>query len=298
MSDRITVSYSEIDAYRQCPYKHYLAYGERLSKPPPVESSLGRGTAWHEVLQVFYQFLQQGSSNEEAYVSTLEHITQMPIELQPMLYWMFRGYVIAYPKDYLFWEIIAVETTIVAPLLNEDGSETRFDLKAKIDLIIRDKRNDLVSIVDHKSTSALRDKGFDWEEQFGLYELVCNRAGYNVFNTVHNAALTKMNKGDLLKPGDDGYKGNMKETPLDSRFKRTPMKRTHAELRAIETDAVYTLKQIYSSANRRERHPDSERCEWRCQYTGACLLGRRTNDHARTIDMLEAMGFERYEGRH
>jgi RecB family exonuclease len=221
MTEKITVSYSEIDAYRQCPYKHYLAYGERFSKPVAVDSTLGKGTAWHEVLQIYYGALKASYDFEHAYAVAAVRIQEMPPEIQALLSWMLEGYVTVYPKDFLFWEIMAVEATIVAPLLDENGNETRFDLKAKIDLIVRDKRNDLVSVVDHKSTSALRDKGFEWEEQFGLYELVANRAGFNVFNTVHSAALTKMNKGDLLKPGDDGYKGNMKETPLDSRFKRT-----------------------------------------------------------------------------
>lgn len=296
--DKITVSYSEIDAYRQCPFKHYLAYGERFSKPVAVDSTLGKGTAWHEVLQVYYEAIQKGASAQEAYNLAHKHILTQAEEIQPMLKWMLDGYVSAYPKDALFWEIIAVESTIVAPLLDENGNETRFNLKAKADLIIRDKRNDLVSIIDHKSTSAHQDRAFDFDEQFGLYELVCNRAGYNVFNTVHSSALTKMNKGDLLKPGDDGYKGNMKETPLDGRFKRTPMKRTLAELRAIESDAVCTLEQIYSSANRRERHPSPRTCKNFCSYTEACLLGRRYNDNGRTIDMLEKTGFERYEGRH
>lgn len=287
-----------LTAKDQCPFKHYLAYGERFSKPVAVDSTLGKGTAWHEVLQVYYEAIKAGKSAELAYILAIQHINTMASELQPLLKWMFDGYITAYPKDALFFEILGVEETVIAPLLDENGNETRFNLKTKIDLIVRDKRNDLLSIVDHKSTSACADKAFEFEEQFGLYELAVSRTKFRVFNTIHNAALTKMNKGDLLKPGDEGYKSNMKETPLDSRFKRTPMKRTPEELQAIEREAVYTLEQMYSENNRRERHPDSDRCRWRCPFTEACLLGRRTNDNARTIDMLERSGFERYEGRH
>lgn len=315
MTDRIVISYSEIDAFRQCPFKHHLAYRLRYSKPVEDMSALGKGTFWHKIMDTHYATIKAHQTGIGAYtVSATELITKCQeavttvlnkamdngtdYDLIQLAIWMYRGYLEQHGIDDE-WEIIAIEHTAIVPLYDEDGNDTGFDLKVKIDLLVKDSRGRMW-IVDHKSCGTLpKDDGdFSFEEQFGLYTVACRRLGFRVFGSLHNAARTKQNQGDIFKPGDPGYKTTMKAQTLAERFKRTRMNRTDAELAMIEQEVLDTATRAYGNNDNPERYPDSDRCRWRCNFTEACLLGRRVNNNGRTIEMLEDSGFTQDFARH
>ncbi len=302
-ASRQVVSWSELDTFRQCPKKHQLAYKLRWTKPPREDSALAKGNLYHEVMEAHYKSLMRYPNDIikalEAVGATIDAMEARGVdkELIDLVMWMYEGYVKMYGTDD-DWEIIAVEHTLIQPLMHHPNVKSKFDLKAKIDLIVKDKTNGLVSIVDHKSgTNLPDDKELEFSDQFGLYELLLMRTGIPVFNTIHSAARTTRNQGDIHLPGTPGYKSTMKAQPLEKRFARTLMKRTKLELLMIEQETIAAFQTAYSPGNRHERHTDDERCKRRCPFTEACLQARRAGDDSRLPQILQMTGFEQYHGR-
>lgn len=297
MTEPIVVSWSELDTYRQCPMKHYLAYNQRWTAPARAGSALDKGNMWHTVMEAWYKALKAKPGNLinalEAVGKVIDSFKDHGVdkELIDLIVWMHEGYVQRYGTDDE-WEVIAVEHTMMQPLLFRGGVPSKFVLKAKIDLIVRDKARGLLRVIDHKSgTNLPTDKDLEFADQFGLYELLLNRAGMKVFNTVHSAARTRINKGDLIPKGHPEWKSTMKAQTLDERFARTQMKRTPAELAMIEAETIAAFQQAYSPSNAHQRHTDEERCKRRCSYTEACLGSRRSGDNTRLPQILEQTGF-------
>lgn len=319
----LTVSYSELDTLRQCPFKHQLAYVERWQTTGTGTGALDKGTLWHLVLEAHYRSLMETQNynrglelhqadrahnpemrREKAIIAVAKQLEKVTLEgaytdeLIELVMWMYQGYLDLYGIDEQ-WTIVAVEHTAIVPLYETDGTESRVRLKIKIDLLVRDARGRLW-IVDHKSGSRAvsdsRDMQFD--DQFGLYTLGMRRLGYTVTGSIHNAATTNRNKGDIYKPGDPEFKSTMKAQRLEDRMQRTPMNRTDAELAAIEREALDEIKAGYSPNNKGQRRPNTDTCKWRCSFTEACIMGRRRNNDAFTREMLQETGFTQDFARH
>lgn len=308
-AERLVVSYSEVDAARQCPFKHKLAYIDRWAKDDGDSlTPLVKGSAWHVLMEAHYRIIRMAQEDDKfiglermvlaraaAVVGTLIEGYENG-ELRALLTWMYDGYLQTYGPD-SNWSIVEVENTIILPLAYSDGRPSRFDLKVKIDLIVADHKGSWW-IVDHKSYGTARDLDFDFEEQFKFYTHVLRRMGYKIKGCIHNGALTKMNKGDLIKPGDVGYKASMKEKDLDKRFKRTLINYTDAELASVNDGILDTMTTVYGEGATHERHPNSDTCQWRCSFTEACLFGRRQGDDVKTLEMLQDTGWVQNFERH
>lgn len=306
-TELITISYSEIDAFRQCPFKHQLSYVERWQRTPDALSALGKGGAWHaNVMEPHYESLKSSREDklpEAKALYTAQYAVECGInqleneDLKDLMWWMYKGFTDVYGADW-DWHIKTVENTIIIPLFWADGTPSVFQLKVKIDLVVMDVRGRLW-IVDHKSCGQMPgETDFDFDEQFKFYTSVLRRMGYPIAGCIHDAALTKMNKGDLIKPGDPGYKASMKAQPLANRFKRTLIAHTEAELAMVNDELLRTATLMYSDANTHERHPNSDTCKWRCSFTEACLFGRRSNSDVKTRHMLQDTGFTQEFARH
>lgn len=317
----VTVSWSELDAFRQCPKKHDLGYLQRWQKDVEDTTALGRGTLWHRVMEVHYntimshqqpypgpsQRVQWDCTYEELEQECIDAVGKLLVQLEVdeerdadvimLLRWMYVGYLEAYGLDE-HWDVIAVENTAVVPLYEADGSESWIRLKVKLDLLVRDHKG-RYWLLDHKSCGSLPgDKDFDWADQFGLYVYALGKLGVAVSGSIHSAARTKMNKGDILSPGDEGYKSTMKAQKLEERFDRKYMNYTPAQLGGIATDALADFKLAYSEHNHKRRNPNEDWCKWRCAYTEACMFGRRTGSDANLLDMLQRTGFTQNFTRH
>lgn len=304
----ITASYSEIDTFRQCPLKWHLAYRQRWSKPAREGGPLARGLLWHQVMDVHYSTLKAATHPTVGSALTRSEVKMMernilaicrkavdPLlsdpesgeqtEDQELIQWMYEGYVQAYGAD-PGWEILEVEVKIVVPLYFK--RLTRFRLKTKIDLIVRDRDTGDVWIIDHKTGGNLPGQmDLDLDDQFGLYEIAWNRQRHIrgerlILGTIHNAARTQRNKSPMT---------------LESRFDRTPMNRTPIELRNIEMDAVRTLRAAYGAPNLEAPYssPDPRQCGWKCDFTDAHLIARKGGSIS---EALLDYGFARYTGRH
>lgn len=200
-----------------------------------------------------------------------------------LLEWMYEGYWDRYELD-SNWKVLAVEYAGIVPLFGEGGAKTRFRLKAKIDLVVEDERGRLW-LVDHKTHATLpKDKDLDLDDQFGLYAHVLRQMGRPVFGIIYNTARTKKNI--------------VKTQTLAERFDRYYMTRTDTELDTIAREALATVRTAYNKqANLGERHTNTDTCRWRCPYTEACLMGRKTDD-ARERGFLRDIGFTQEHERH
>lgn len=314
----VTISWSELDTFRQCPKKHDIYYIQRWTAEPKDDSPLGKGSLWHRVMETHFNTIKAHQTTNDSgqtvwdcsgdellefcldAVGNTIAVMEIEEERDPaviqVIKWMYAGYVETYGLDEE-WDIIAVENTVIVPLYEADGSESWVRLKVKLDLLVKWKGR--YWIIDHKSCGSLpSDKDFDWADQFGLYVYGLGKVGVRVTGTIHNAAKTKMNQGDLIKPGEPGYKKSMKESTLEQRFGRHYMNYTKEQLEEIAADALADGKLAWSEHNHKRRNPDEERCKWRCGASEACMFGRRTGSDANMIDMLQRTGFVQDFTRH
>lgn len=297
MNDRIVVSFSEIDTYRDCPLKHQLAYVDRWQKEPEEGGPLARGSRWHEVMAVHYQTIREkaawladgtaGAKSTLALARTrIEEAGWFEGDEGELARWMYDGYVEQFGVDPQ-WEILAVEHKAELPLLTskevkrrasqiefaerhsdqlspDDPSivdPVRFWVKVIIDLVIRDRMTGKLWIVDHKSAKDLNKKiDLELADQFGIYTAGCRALGRKVLGSMYNGART--------------YRLKTKAQPLDERFKREMMYRTDTELDNLIIDfraaaeAAYSDRPIFSSPNPRD-------CSWKCEYRDAHLAARK-----------------------
>ncbi len=292
------VSFSELDTFRQCPFKHELSYKERW-REPTTSPALAKGTLWHAVMEHHYKataYWQRANPGVAPTALDMADLfreigevylgwdTGSQSEFQELIEWMYIGYVEHYGTD-PEWRILGVEHAPTLWLPTATGARSSFKLKLKIDLIVRDPRGQ-IWVVDHKSGKDLpKDKELELDDQFGLYTWAMRRLGVDVFGSIHNAARTQKNK-DQTK--------NFQ--PLPERFARKPMYRTDKELETLALEAYRAAKRAYAiPIGEADRATDSDRCRWRCGYTDACLFGRKGNDHR---EYLEAKGFVQDFTRH
>lgn len=281
MAYELSASWSEIDAYRQCAYKHQLSYLERWSEL--VESPrLHRGTVWHKALEIWHGRAHKEGDAERAIKQIEDLFARETGDECELLRWMFEGYLLKWGIDHE-WRTRGVEINdefvFPAPagveiLVDWDGVEVKVWLKVKIDLIVSTQGigpTQRLWVVDHKAESSLAtDKLLELQDQFGLYLWVMRAAGMNTHGVIYNGALTKRNK--------------KKPQTLESRFVRIQTVRGKRELDEIARDAYISIRDAWQpyllqgAEYRAGRSPDSDRCRWRCPYLTPCLASRQGID--------------------
>lgn len=266
----IVVSYSELDAFRQCGHKHELAYKQRWT-PLQTGPALERGRIWHVVMELHYRALQAGATDKARHRAIAEYllgVAQSNPDDADLIAWMFDGHEAMWGTD-PDWEILEVEDASLLQLPNRAGRGSQFWLRMRLDLLVRDRTlGGKVWVVDHKSGKDLpSDKELDIADQFGLYTWGKRQQGTPVFGQVHSAART--------------YRHKTGDRALEERFKRSRLYKTDVELQTIAIEAGVTASTAhvhYRALGSAPRSPDEDRCKWRCPYTEACLMGRKGGD--------------------
>lgn len=284
MASTITVSWSEIDSFRQCPLKHELSYKERWVSGTTSEA-LSRGTDWHTILAAHYNLIRakQHSESFDRWEKELRAALAVEGDQGDLLRWMYEGYIEMWGTD-PDWEVLAVEHAAEVWLPTPNGGRSRFKLKMKADLVVRDKVTHKVWLVDHKSHKNLPNRRMlELDDQFGLYTWGLRQLGNKVFGFYHSAARTQRNK-------------DPESQTLESRFARTPDYRTDAELDLIALDAYRTVRRAYAiPVGEAERATNPETCRWKCDYVQPCLGSRKGIDLRRYLkDAGFAQNFERH----
>lgn len=311
------ITHSEIEAYRQCPLKWKLAYDERWTKQDRVDDHpLTKGILWHDVMDIHYTGLKMIQDGVWAEDQGLDHIARNVAELlwpqdgteqsdlQKLVWWMYQGHLEKYGNDPQ-WEILAVEQKFQARLKDPRGRATRYVLKGKLDLVIRDRKTRKIWIVDHKSGQNLPDEmELDLADQFGVYAWLLGEAGIEVIGVIHSANRTHQNAGD--KPENQDEHGNplkstQKKQDLDQRLRRTLLNRGKGEIQSIARDFWAVTVNAYPEYSDLEplplySSPDPRQCGWKCDFLDAHLMARKGRD-IRAV--LEEQGFvQHFEERY
>jgi len=297
MTTNHTVSFSELDTYRQCPLKHTWAYKERWKKPATVDGALAKGSLWHLILEDHYNVIKNGGTLTDAYNKVSPYFTDersgVTTEAQDLMVWMYEGYVERYDND-SDWEILAVEHPFVINLPDPDGNPSPYDIKGKIDLVVRNLANGTVWVVDHKSGSQLPNQmDLEIDDQFGLYVWALKTdSPWDPVGAVHSAARTRRNTAD-----HPGYAGKLKPQSLDERYRRTYLNRSEVELKSIALDAWAVAANAYPTGDKLPLYssPDPRQCGWKCDYKEVHLLARKGKN---TQQALSEYGFVQDFTRH
>jgi hypothetical protein len=304
----VFVSYSELDAYRQCPLKWALGYSQLWTRVPGEGSPLARGGLWHRVMQTHYEAIRAGrtapdghwvehpsaatgqrileQAAQAASLLLVDQATGEQTEDQVLLSWMYQGYLDRYGLDEP-WEVVAVERAGQTRLRTPRGGASRFVLKYKMDLVVRDHDTSGApfKIVDHKSTADFsREKEIDLDDQFGLYTWAFEReTGVRAHAVVRSDARTRRNKAPMS---------------LADRFNRVSTHRSERELANIALDAYHTARAAYGAQREQLVHssPAPDRCTWRCDFLEAHLALRK--GIAATPVVLRDFGFYQREAKH
>jgi len=285
VNDEITVSYSELSKFRQCPHSHDLAYMQRWSRPNEQGSPLHKGTMWHVTLEAHYNALREGKDAKAAGYAQIRDFAALGTdpEVIDLIKWMYQGYLERYGLD-SSWEILEVEYRFETPLRTKAGRRSGFRLKGGVDILARNKLTGKIWVWDHKTASVLpKDRDLGLDQQLWLYGWAMRELGVPVYGAIYSVSRTQRNK--------------TKAQTLDERFSRILVAFEDDVLKATAADALSTVRSAYSKFNQKERHPDPELCKRRCSYFDACLVGRSSGDAAERV-FLEQTGFRINMTRH
>lgn len=279
MGRQLTViSYSEIASYRQCPLAHALGYKQRWKKPAEDGSPLRVGTLWHLILEAHYRAIiaydathkggpwLAGPRRQAAAIAVRATLQEAEAsdEDKGLIEWMYKGHLSKWDVDES-WQVFAAEVPFEVPLPKPNGQRSTFRIKGKIDLIVKDRENGGIWIVDHKSgKNKPNDFELQLDDQFALYEWAIRQLGYKVDGSIQNYARTTRNTADF-----DGYEGKLKAQTLDQRFERYYYHRSERELKAIADDAYAVAANAYPPASRAlplYSSPDIRQCGWKCDF--------------------------------
>lgn len=272
-----TTSWTEISTYRHCPHKWDLQYNGRW-KAPKNNAPLDIGILWHEILDLHYRGIRDGDGPNTAGIIELlnQHGAKDEEEkVGPICLWMYHAYRDWCRKEDAKWaEIIEVETAFEVPLL-----DTGIMLTGRIDLVVRAWRH--LWVVDHKAVKTIpNDRELDLDDQTPLYIWAMRQAGYDV-----RGAILSFSRYQRLK----------RDMTHDERFRRESIYRADDELESVVRDAADTVVAAREDP-RRERHPDTMMCKWRCPYVEACIGGRRAPHLEAGI--LRSQGFRQTTGEY
>lgn len=285
MKTRI-VSFSELDAYRQCRLKWWLAWQQRWRGDE--SPALSRGKLFHAVMELHYRTLQAGGDVAEAAAAIraaellADSVSGEVTDEQALVAWIYEGYCEQYANDAADWEVLAVEQRFEEWLPTETGNRSSFKLKGRIDLMVKDRTMDgSLWLVDHKTARVLpAGRDIDFDDQMGLYIYLLRRRGYPVRGAIYNVC-----RSHRLK----------REMEPQERWVRRLTVRTDRELETMVSEVLNTFREAYRWRESPPRSPDPDRCGWRCPFTEPCLGGRKGIP---IEGLLRDHGFEVDEGRH
>ena len=281
MTAPVHVSYSELEAFWQCPTKHRWAYTDQW-RTEEAKPALDRGTVWHAMLQTHYEVTRRpdfGKLGEQDLQELGDKVLATMVsggldaEQNELLTWMYAGYAENYGIREPEYDILATEInrTIPLPLPGDASKPGPYALKVKIDMITRNKRTGQLLAWDHKTASDFTPvERLMWRPQFPLYTWALRAAGLDVAGFMVNSARTKRNKGPMA---------------MDQRFQRRYLIYTGKQLTWHALNAAKTAHAIH----------DRERAEYsapRDLSMGACTWCDFHKPHAQIIrgaDVEQAM---------
>lgn len=233
----------------------------------------------------------------------IARFTEMSEDLGQLISWMYAGHVNHWGVD-PEWRIIDVEragqvplsppsslleTSLVRrPRYRRIGATLDFEFKYRADLIIEERGR--LWLVDHKSVGNFPSQlDLDFDPQIDRYTWALRQEGVPIYGQLFNQARRKMLK---------------RAQTLEERHRRPRTHRTDRELDSIAADLFQVIYARYEQQIRLEGRNDRERdtfgtwvdalpegppvdaprqassrhCSFLCDFTEACLAGRKGSD--------------------
>jgi len=228
---------SEVRTFRRCARERHLSYGlgYRSASTPDV---VRFGNLIHLGMEAWW--LADDGLRLDAALRVMSEHSDDEFELARARMLM-TGYDSRYRDEP--YAVLAVECEFSVPLVNpETGAPSRtYELAGKIDVIVRDLRDGLVYLVEHKTTSLDHSAGTDYwkilhvDSQISTYYAGAKALGYDVAGCVYDV---------LTRPAQRP----LKATPVDAR-KFTKQGRLYANQRDTdETVEQFELRLLEAIA--------------------------------------------------
>jgi hypothetical protein len=230
------ITNSELKTARRCLREHYLAYemGYRSTTEP---EAFVDGNAIHLALAAWW--LAQGDVDPlEVALDELGRLELDPYK-HAKLACMLQGYQVRWIDGRKDYEVLAVEREFRTPLINPATSarSRTYDLGGKVDVIAKDKRTGLITLIEHKTTSEDIGPGSTYwkrlllDSQISVYFDGARALGYPIDECLYDV---------LYKPQQRPYKA----TPQEAR-KYTKSGALYANQREVdETPEEYAGRML------------------------------------------------------
>jgi hypothetical protein len=249
------VHVTELEVFRTCRLYWHYSYRERLkpvSEPEKVGGPLWIGTGIHYALAQFYssgthprEALQRWPEYQGVSLSLMEEILDHYYE--------------AYQRDLQNWEVLSVETPRTVPIPG-----TQAHLTGTFDLLIRERRDGSVWVVDHKTRTAFDSlESLEMNEQATAYTWLSRQVGLPVKGVIWN---------EIKKASP---RSNPRVTEY---FRRSHLFRSLKELEQFERDLVATVQEMTSDSLAIYPNLGHHCTLWSCSYRILCRARRQGSD--------------------
>jgi hypothetical protein len=135
-------------------------------RPADDAEALRFGTLLHFGLEAWWKAVQAGQPREQWLVAAQLALVERNVDAIELakLQVLLTGYHLRWADEAAFYEVLGVELQFEGPLVNPStGAESRtWRLAGKLDVLVRDRRDGLVRVVEHKSSSEDVSPGSDY----------------------------------------------------------------------------------------------------------------------------------------
>jgi hypothetical protein len=181
---------SQAKTFRRCAREHFYAYilGYRTAT---LEEALYFGDLLHAGLEVWWLAKMHGGEPLEAAIEALRGKARDEYDLVRAGA-LLQGYDARWTDEP--FEVLAVEREFRAPIVNpETGAASRtYEAAGKLDVVVRDTRDNLVKMIEHKSSSEDITAGSTYwkrlilDSQVSTYFAGGKAAGYDIAECVYD----------------------------------------------------------------------------------------------------------------
>lgn len=193
-SDKLVLTYSALNTFRNCPRKYKHRYLDNL-RPRERAEALSFGGIVHSAIELWYRSVLDPNRLE----SVLNHLDlQFPDrnvdDLQKSLWHLARAMFTGYANHYATedFDIIEVEKEFVGEIRNPDtGRQSQtFRIAGKVDGIVQ--CHDGMYLLEHKTAANIDASYLDklWTDtQIALYSHYLRELGYPIVGVIYNVLL-------------------------------------------------------------------------------------------------------------
>ena len=192
------LTYSALNAFRNCPRKYKHRYIDRL-RPMERAEALAFGSVIHEALEKWYS-LPVDMHRLLTVLALLDEDQGFPnhqADPQQKANWQLaRAMMVGYASRYAQedFEILAVEKAFDAEIRNPDTGRTSqtFTMAGKVDGVVKSLADGELYVLEHKTASTITSDYLDrlWTDtQVALYVFYLRQIGYPIVGVIYNVLL-------------------------------------------------------------------------------------------------------------